>query len=576
MSTEAALLRTIRDTPDDDTARLVYADFVEEEGDAARGEFIRVQIALACTQEGDPLRSVLEDREHELLAENEHRWIGADCNSDGLVTWRFERGFISELSATPSFMLNEGADVCAAHPVRMWRVQCTQQDMHGDLCEAGKRTWFSRLEAINLAGWFEALGEMERFLTRSDFERLRDLDLTNRPGLDDLPGMLERAPFRDQLKVLRVGGSYPGQVGRLDAWDLSRALAPTRLNDLSMPACLLTAADVRGILIADCCRELVSLDIRDNHLEPDGWDAFRGPKCKLRELDLSGTPLGAIALEDVLRQEPLAELRTLHLNRCGSAMANIRALAGSRFWTQAEELRMQNGLVPENSLEPIFSSAGPQALRVLDVAQNFFRDTGVAGLCATRWADSLTWLSLAQNYLTDEALRTIAQSGKFTHLRTLHLSHNNQYQEGAEHGERLTDAGIRALAESPHLANVRVLGISGTDVTAAGIEALLASPHLRLIGLALAGCNLDAAMLQLLANAPALTRVRWLDLGGYYYRMGEKELMPLAESEYLSPLCELDIRGSHVDADTQIALRGRLGRRLLVGERGGELPVFDV
>src|SRR5206468_3187112 len=32
----------------------------------------------------------------------------------------------------------------------------------------------------------------------------------------------------------------------------------------------------------------------------------------------------------------LSELRVLSLNRCGSAMANIRALAGSQFWTQTE------------------------------------------------------------------------------------------------------------------------------------------------------------------------------------------------------------------------------------------------
>jgi uncharacterized protein (TIGR02996 family) len=575
MSTESALLRTIRETPDDDTARLVYADFVEEEGDAARGEFIRVQIALACTPEGDPARTVLEDREHELLAENEHRWIGAAPNTDGLLGWHFERGFINEVSATTSFMLNEGAGVCAAHPIRRWRVQCTQQDMADDLREAGQRAWLSRLEAINLAGWYQTVGEIERFLTRSAFERLRELDLTDRPGLDELPGILEHAPFREQLKVLRVGGRYPGQAGRLDAWDLARVLAPTRLTDLSMPGCLLTAADVRGLLIGDCCRELVSLDIRDNQLEPDGWDAFRGPKCKLRSLDLSGTPLGAIALEDVLRQEPLSQLRVLHLNRCGSAMANIRALAGSRFWTQAEELRMQNGLVPENSLEPIFSSVGPPALRVLDVAQNFFRDSGVAGLCSTRWADSLTWLSLAQNYLTDEALRTIASSGKFTRLRTLHLSHNNQYQDGAEQGERLTDAGLRALAESPHLANLRVLGISGTDITATGIDALLASPHMRLTGLALARCAVTTDALELLATSPALARVRWLDLSGNYDALSDA-LRLLAESDYLSPLCELDTRGSYLDTSTLTALRGRLGHRLLVGEPGGDPPLFDV
>src|SRR5262249_40249471 len=43
----AAFLDTIRSVPDDDTARLVYADFLEENGspaDAARAEFVRVQI----------------------------------------------------------------------------------------------------------------------------------------------------------------------------------------------------------------------------------------------------------------------------------------------------------------------------------------------------------------------------------------------------------------------------------------------------------------------------------------------------------------------------------------------------
>ena len=96
MSTGTALLRAIRETPDDDTARLVYADFVEEEGDAARGEFIRVQVALACTPEDDPARGALEDREHELLAENEGHWLGVAVDSDGLNEWEFRRGFIHE------------------------------------------------------------------------------------------------------------------------------------------------------------------------------------------------------------------------------------------------------------------------------------------------------------------------------------------------------------------------------------------------------------------------------------------------------------------------------------------------
>jgi uncharacterized protein (TIGR02996 family) len=46
-SPEAAFLRKIAESHDDNTARLVYSDWLEEHGQAARAEFIRVQCELA-------------------------------------------------------------------------------------------------------------------------------------------------------------------------------------------------------------------------------------------------------------------------------------------------------------------------------------------------------------------------------------------------------------------------------------------------------------------------------------------------------------------------------------------------
>ena len=51
MSDHDAVLSGILDNPDCDTARLVYADYLQEQGDAARAEFIRVQVELAQTPE---------------------------------------------------------------------------------------------------------------------------------------------------------------------------------------------------------------------------------------------------------------------------------------------------------------------------------------------------------------------------------------------------------------------------------------------------------------------------------------------------------------------------------------------
>src|SRR5262245_13175122 len=51
-----ALLQAVCDNPTDDAPRLVYADWLEENGDSERAEFIRLQIELARLPLGDPRR----------------------------------------------------------------------------------------------------------------------------------------------------------------------------------------------------------------------------------------------------------------------------------------------------------------------------------------------------------------------------------------------------------------------------------------------------------------------------------------------------------------------------------------
>ena len=66
MTHDESFLRAIREAPDDDGVRLIYADWLEERGDP-RGEFIRGQIALARTPVGAPGRNELAFRVRLLL-----------------------------------------------------------------------------------------------------------------------------------------------------------------------------------------------------------------------------------------------------------------------------------------------------------------------------------------------------------------------------------------------------------------------------------------------------------------------------------------------------------------------------
>jgi uncharacterized protein (TIGR02996 family) len=58
--THDAFLQAILDAPDDETPRLVYADWLEDNGDEARGRLIRAQCAAARLDENDPRRKELE------------------------------------------------------------------------------------------------------------------------------------------------------------------------------------------------------------------------------------------------------------------------------------------------------------------------------------------------------------------------------------------------------------------------------------------------------------------------------------------------------------------------------------
>lgn len=94
MPTHADFLRSIVESPEDDGPRLLFADWLEEQGEGDRAEFIRVQCELARRPEAGARLVQLALRERELLARHEHTWLGPllpHCIA------RFERGMMPQL-----------------------------------------------------------------------------------------------------------------------------------------------------------------------------------------------------------------------------------------------------------------------------------------------------------------------------------------------------------------------------------------------------------------------------------------------------------------------------------------------
>jgi uncharacterized protein (TIGR02996 family) len=71
---DAGLLPAIRENPEDDTPRLIYAASLEDNGDAQRAEFIRLQCQAARYPEVDLGREAPEAKAQALLARHRQEW----------------------------------------------------------------------------------------------------------------------------------------------------------------------------------------------------------------------------------------------------------------------------------------------------------------------------------------------------------------------------------------------------------------------------------------------------------------------------------------------------------------------
>src|SRR5262249_41266122 len=111
MTDEDAFVQSILDAPDDDTSRLVFADWLEEHGRESHAELIRVQCELARLPKRSrgpkekARREKLTARETELLSQPEFSTAGAWHRQE------YERGFIAAVRVLDNeFMAPEWAE----------------------------------------------------------------------------------------------------------------------------------------------------------------------------------------------------------------------------------------------------------------------------------------------------------------------------------------------------------------------------------------------------------------------------------------------------------------------------------
>ena len=205
MPTDADFLRAIIADPDADGPRLVYADWLEECGAAARAEFIRVQCALAAMPPGEATHHALAARQAELESAHRTDWLqpirevlraSATNDSRGWRRWlrlpqsedlfaaEFRRGFVEILRLNLSAFLGHAARLTRMTPLRDLILESADES-------ASAGAWESLAQCPDLAG-LTALAvsthrlsarEMQFFVENGLLANLKSLGLIN-PGFD--------------------------------------------------------------------------------------------------------------------------------------------------------------------------------------------------------------------------------------------------------------------------------------------------------------------------------------------------------------------------------------------------------
>jgi uncharacterized protein (TIGR02996 family) len=200
---EKAFLQAVIADPDDDSPRLIYADWLDEQGQCERAEFIRVQIAVhGSCESDDPQRfAELRRRERRLLRRYAKLWF--EPLRPIAVNGNFNRGFVEQVVCYPSLFVKRGETMFSLAPIRwLWLPNAAYCSLLLSQCPHLNRPLFLNLRGGGLKDKDISYLANSRFLGR-----LTGLDLDHNQITGTGALTLARSPYLGSLDDLYLKGN---------------------------------------------------------------------------------------------------------------------------------------------------------------------------------------------------------------------------------------------------------------------------------------------------------------------------------------------------------------------------------
>ena len=419
MTHDELFLTAVREAPDDDAPRLLYADWLEERGDP-RGAFIRAQRALERLDPADPARQGLVDEAAALLTRHEAEWTAP--LREFASEWRFRRGFVEEVTLSGADFLRRGGDLFAAAPVTRLRLQLTR----AQVADVARSPHLAGVRFLDVRSCRLRDADVTALLDSPHLTRLTGLDLSANELEGPAVSELARSPLLGQLATLdfRANRSLGGRAARA----LAQAPGAAALQSLALSETNIGPGGLRDLLASPFLTGLTALRVASV-----GLYAAAGLRAselaatpvlpRLTLLDLGGFP-DPQCLSELLQSPALARLTSLGLAGCRLGRDGVEALAWSPHLSRLTALDLTRNAVEARGLELLASSEHLAGITALRLGHNAVRDTGVKALAASSVITRLTLLDLRHNDIGGPGLQALAASANLARLTLLDVSGN--------------------------------------------------------------------------------------------------------------------------------------------------------
>jgi len=350
MTDGEALRRSVVAEPDDDTPRLVYADWLDENGQPDRAAFIRAQVEAFRAEPYSPKVRATAATAFALLQKHRLPW------SEHLLTlyvdaFRWERGFIGHVGVWPEHFARYAAALFAAEPVQSLRLNV---DVAGvgpqHLRDVFAVPELRRLRRLEIAPTLAIPPEDYELVSACPhLAGLHDFSLRGNPIHPPwITGVLRGGAF-PELQGLDFG-EIP-HLGTALTTGFARADHRT-LRRLDASGVVFTSDQLRGVLSSKCLRQVEELRLGWHGRHSDTGPLFHldlgwvVPWDRLLVLDVVGQRLGSDGVRGIVGVREAAALRWLGLANNALDSEAVRLLVA------AKHLNLNHLDVSGNGLKP--------------------------------------------------------------------------------------------------------------------------------------------------------------------------------------------------------------------------------